>query len=1302
VSCLAALARPSASLAANGSADLWQARNGSAASPNNPIDWVKGNLGTANSHYVEGQSIPYRLVLTRLTPGHHNVVIEWETRQSGRNTIDFITHYDILLPHVNFVSHSSAEMIDPIAGLTGPFGPPAVVPIPAPSTAGTPVPGQPVASFEALRAERRMMTIWNGSISSLAYLQEGTLAADAATTRLSIDFDATNATVVIAWGGHIASRLDWGAGSSASSISGSPYHTRLVSFDGGGGNQDRSVSIESIFSSINGPAKLCANEVGTYFATTDATNNGAVISWTLANNTADAAILGPTNAPSVQVKSTVGGTFDLKLRLVLGPLMANCLSNVAVIPPPTIECPPDFIASEAPRRSGAASVTFPPPVVINPCDPNAQIACVPPSGATFAVGTTTVTCTLDDRFGNHAECAFTVRVVPFILKATSLADSGPGTLRQALLDANAAPDDNEIHFEFPGQPPYSIHLLSPLPPLSDTVMLDGTSQPGFLLSPVVELDGAGPAQGFVPAALTAGLVLASPGNVVRGLVLNGFDVGIRVDSASGNVIEGNYIGPDMTGTNPIGNHIDGIVLQGPGASGNLIRSNLIAFNGGNGITLAPDAGTGNAFRANSIFDNGGLGIDLGADGPTPNDSTDADSGPNGLQNFPSIAQAASDGLTTTTIRALMDGPPGAVTTVEFFLNDAADTSGFGEGRIFLGATKATNDVSGQGDVTITFQRASKPGQFATTTAIAAAGNASEFSRAVLVEVTPFILLHPITTNAAPGGMVQLCVTADGSAPLRYQWRHNGANIPGATDACYFVPAADVPDGGSYTVVVVNDFGAAISAPAPLLLELRALQAGDDYADRTLLVRTNGLVSGSNTLATFEVGEPLHAGKTGGKSVWYVWTAPANGVATFRTVGSTFDTLLGIYTGTSISNLVAVASDEDSGGFYASGARFNTLAGVTYHIAIDGFGGASGQFIFSWELALTNAYLPVITNQPSSQTVAPGGTAVFRVAARFGCRDGHHDCRHEDRDPPGQGHPDEDGVLTYQWFLNKQAILGATNKVLTISNVSEAVLGSYTARVADGPVQVDSLAASLQINLTGQFVEPVQAMDKFLDAVLAPAQLHLGNSGGAFVAGDGGFQPASIARGYTGTQVFNTSGSITEGGEEPICGVLGGASEWITMVCEESGRLYVNTDGSSYDTVMAIFRRNPTNSALLQELACDNNGGVDRRDSATNLLVQANQTIFIVVDGVNGASGTLRLNYSLVTSGLLRSMGFTPQRAHVLQLNTHAGARFSIQCSSNLTSWTTILTTNTPISLFEFIDSASIRESRRYYRALMLP
>src|SRR5262245_4129669 len=158
VGCLASFLSPLQSNSASASADLWQSRNGSAVSPVSPADWVKGNLGSANSHFSEGHSIPYRLVLTRLDPGHHNLVIEWDTRQNGQHAIDYITYHDHLLPHDGFRTHTTAEVIDPIAGLNGTFGPPEGFPIPAPSPSGTPMPGQPAASFEALPPDMRVMT----------------------------------------------------------------------------------------------------------------------------------------------------------------------------------------------------------------------------------------------------------------------------------------------------------------------------------------------------------------------------------------------------------------------------------------------------------------------------------------------------------------------------------------------------------------------------------------------------------------------------------------------------------------------------------------------------------------------------------------------------------------------------------------------------------------------------------------------------------------------------------------------------------------------------------------------------------------------------------------------------------------------------------------------------------------------------------------------------------------------------------------------------------------------------------------
>jgi thiol-disulfide isomerase/thioredoxin len=119
---------------------------------------------------------------------------------------------------------------------------------------------------------------------------------------------------------------------------------------------------------------------------------------------------------------------------------------------------------------------------------------------------------------------------------------------------------------------------------------------------------------------------------------------------------------------------------------------------------------------------------------------------------------------------------------------------------------------------------------------------------------------------------------------------------------------------------------------------------DNFLDALPIDSTNTMVVGSNDYATKEVGEPNHAGDTGGKSVWWSWQAPAAGYVTLSTRGSTssfydypLDTLLAVYVGSSISALTEVASnDEDPMTYSTSRVGFKASAGTRYWIAVDGY------------------------------------------------------------------------------------------------------------------------------------------------------------------------------------------------------------------------------------------------------------------------------------------------------------------------------------------------------------------------------
>lgn len=233
------------------SADLSQVRNGGVGcddtvpnSCNNPADWVNGNAGASNAHYQEGQSIPYRLVMQNLSLGNHAVVIEWDVKHSNANAIDFITHFQRINESVQPCGPANHPE-DIVAGCNpGSF---TTFDIPAPTGVNSPIAGLPQNAFNALPVAQRRMTMYNGTITGMVYTNpQGDLSVAQSSTRVTINFTASSSTVVMAWGGHIARAVDWGTGNSASGISGSPYHTRLISLDGSGGNQDRSLSANAV------------------------------------------------------------------------------------------------------------------------------------------------------------------------------------------------------------------------------------------------------------------------------------------------------------------------------------------------------------------------------------------------------------------------------------------------------------------------------------------------------------------------------------------------------------------------------------------------------------------------------------------------------------------------------------------------------------------------------------------------------------------------------------------------------------------------------------------------------------------------------------------------------------------------------------------------------------------------------------------------------------------------------------------------------------------------------------------------
>ena len=130
-------------------------------------------------------------------------------------------------------------------------------------------------------------------------------------------------------------------------------------------------------------------------------------------------------------------------------------------------------------------------------------------------------------------------------------------------------------------------------------------------------------------------------------------------------------------------------------------------------------------------------------------------------------------------------------------------------------------------------------------------------------------------------------------------------------------------------------------------------ANDYFTNATVISGSSGTTSGTTYAATKETGEPNHAGYAGGASVWFRWTAPSSGTVTFNTFGSSFDTLLGVYTGTDVGTLSWVASNDQTPGSDQSSVTFNATAGTTYRIAVDGWNNQVGNYTLNWVYPTVN-------------------------------------------------------------------------------------------------------------------------------------------------------------------------------------------------------------------------------------------------------------------------------------------------------------------------------------------------------------
>ncbi len=385
---------------------------------------------------------------------------------------------------------------------------------------------------------------------------------------------------------------------------------------------------------------------------------------------------------------------------------------------------------------------------------------------------------------------------------------------------------------------------------------------------------------------------------------------------------------------------------------------------------------------------------------------------------------------------------------------------------------------------------------------------------------PVILAQPLDQTVAPGSDANFTVTAAGSAPLSYQWRRNGAEIDAATNTTLLLANVQVADAGSYSVVVSNSVGVAISSDAVLVvtnltslvvpggyanvdghggsaLLFEAARIQDIYASdffppfpvtiRSLKVRpstqygsafsatishfkismSTTLVSPAAPSLTFSnnIGPDETVVLDGPIAVSSAFTGPAGGPKDF----DIFIPLSQPFTYDSTKGNLLMEFRNFNGStaahIDARGVNITNASRLIAHNPLleTAFSLDYGSEIFE-VLYSSGPSKPVIIAQPQSQTVLVGSNAIFSVTA--------------DGTPP----------LYYQWRLEEVEIQDATNAVLSLSNAQHTQAGRYSVVITNALGSTTSSDALLTVLNPPALVQFLNVLASSGGSVGVPVQL----------------------------------------------------------------------------------------------------------------------------------------------------------------------------------------------------------------------
>lgn len=398
----------------------------------------------------------------------------------------------------------------------------------------------------------------------------------------------------------------------------------------------------------------------------------------------------------------------------------------------------------------------------------------------------------------------------------------------------------------------------------------------------------------------------------------------------------------------------------------------------------------------------------------------------------------------------------------------------------------------------------------------------------------------------------------------------------------------------------------------------AAVANDAFANAETLAGTSTSATGSNYDATAQAGEPAHAGQTAAKSIWWKWTAPANGSCTVDTIGSPFDTVLAVYTGSSFSSLTSVASDDQSGGSNTSKVSFNTTTGTTYFFAVDGRSGAGGAVALHLEFSSQGKP----ANDDYLNAIALAGSSANGTANSAGATA-------ESGEPSHYANPAEKSVW-WTWTASQSGPV----RISTASSAFDTVLAVYSGTSLYSLLET---ASNDDANGTRQSAVEFEAVLGKTYRIAVDG--YEGDSGAVVL--EVTQSDAPLNDNFANAQALNTAGydfasasgssrkATAESGEPAHARSNASRSLWWTWTAPHSGSVTIDTAGSSFDTVLAVYTGTTMNS--LAAVASNDDFGSENTSSVTFQAV-GGTTYRIALDGYNGRSGKYELAIEQVEEG----------------------------------------------------------------------